>query len=133
MGKMDNASAELEIHIPKWNVTLQYLADILITAVESGDDGIGYWCDILSYTHTEGPEHTRAVILDSEDEDALEQVITIEVIRVGLERCIKSNTTRADYYQHIVESTIEDDASMIDSTCADIIVQFGLLGEALYG
>lgn len=139
-GKMDNKHVKLAIDVKERKVSLQFLADCLIHAVEAGMDGIGYWCEIVSYKWTEGPEHTQAIIIESEDDDAEELIITTETIRVGIERAIAAtiertneNRVRDDYWNAILESTVEDDATMIDSCCADIIVQYGLFGETVYG
>lgn len=115
---------------------MQILADTIITAVEGG---IGYWCSVVAYTHTEGPEHTRATIMIEDslaDDEEKGDTFTIdcEVARKGIERILNGSIElNSEMVGWIVQSLDEGSAFMIDADVADAIVQAGLLGEVRFG
>lgn len=124
----------------------EFLADIIITAVEGGTN---YWASAFGYTHT-SPSETRVVLVPSEDleeaglwsgkpiteawlsehghevttakvEAVLERIRTYEV-QIAL-----SDQAMIDHANH------ETDAGHIDADLADTIVQIACFGEVVYG
>lgn len=132
-------------HVPTTVVSTpreQALADVFTTALEGG---IGYWSVCTRYKWYVGPDADLdkqaadfiAVIEVTEDDDAPTYVIDAGVIARGIRRAY-------DYYkgsdgQPYIARALRDlnfgkwDEVDYDSTVADVIVQFGLLGELVYG
>ena len=131
---MDTTKTTVEIKISA-QVSLQTLADIIITAIEGG---INYWSQTVTYRWTEGPIHTYADIIevgdgDEDEEDRKHHKIDLEVIKRGIERVLSAHAASSDIMESIHLAVAEDDAGHIDGDAADVIVQFGLLGEIIYG
>lgn len=120
---------------------MEILADTIITAVEGG---IGYWSECISYTHTEGPEHTRAdiqVVSELKDDDMADVYhLDCEVARKGIERILRAGGNLEDECHvgseirgYIQMSLDDNSAYMIDATAADCIIQAGIFNSILFG
>lgn len=116
----------------------QFLADILITAIEGG---IGYWSEAVTYTWTEGPEHVRAEIIvtetdESETDDRLKghKTINTQTILNGISTLLNGGVKiNKEIMGYILSGVRESDAGYIDSDGADAIVQAGLFHEIIFG
>ena len=131
---MDTSKTSVEIVVTA-QVSLQTLADILITAVEGG---IGYWSQTVTYRWTEGPIHTYADIIevdeDEDEEDHKHHKIDLEVIKRGIERCLSGAVKPSPSLREMIHrAVVEDDAGHVDSDAADVVVQAGLFSEIVYG
>lgn len=132
---MDTETTTVEIVVTA-QVSLQTLADIIIVAVEGG---IGYWSQTVTYRWTEGPIHTYADIIevgdgDEDEEDRKHHKIDLEVVKRGIERCLSQHSAaHSDIIEAVHRAVVEDDAGHVDSDAADVIVQFGLFNEIVYG
>lgn len=113
-------------------VSLQTLADIIVTAVEGG---INYWSQIVVYKWTEGPEHTVADIIEIGDGDENKpHHIDLEIVQRGIQRILNDNPAiRIDLHQQVADCVSQDDAGHVDADGADCIVQAGLFNELVYG
>lgn len=128
----------------------QFLADIISTAVEGG---IGYWSQCSHYQWVDysnsgnlfGPvgekdpsKGTCATVhvLNADESGYVEEglEITVETVARGL-GLIKSPEfgVNSRMRGEILVADVENDAGMIDSDDADVIVQAGLFGEVIYG
>lgn len=110
-----------------------FLADILITAVEGG---ITYWSSVVAYTHTEGPEHTRAEIAvdDEETDDAKRyRTVNLAVILDGVTKLLNRRAVNRRLLGYLRDAVSGNDAGHVDSDLADNIVQMGLFDEVRYG
>jgi hypothetical protein len=113
----------------------EFLADIIVTAVEGGT---GYWADVEQYRH-DTPAETRATLFEM-DEDAPGgystngEAVTLDTIAHGIglirERIVPINS---NYRLEILRADAQNDAGMIDAEYADAIVQAALFGELRYG
>jgi hypothetical protein len=129
----------IEVQGTVLKVEHQMLADALHASVYGGS-GIELWCSIIRYESGENPSHHSAAIIDEDDRP---QQVTIDTIRLGIERVLNNppvnkstSSLGATYYQMYtwIKDAVEDnDATMIDAETADLIVQFGLYGELVYG
>ena len=113
----------------------QFLADIIITAVEGGT---GYWAAVSAYKWTEGAAATRATLHELNDEqtafDGDEHKLTIDAIATGIGRIERGEVGVNDRIRKaILEASRENDAGMIDADDADVIAQAAVLGELRYG
>lgn len=118
------------------------LNEVFTTAMEGG---IGYWSAARTYRWSDGePDYNminefRADIEDCTGEDAFDPVtIDADVIRKGIRLAwdwAKDNGD-VDNYQVIALRCLRygkyDDVDY-DATTADLIVQFGLFGEVVFG
>lgn len=116
-------------------VSDEFLADILITAVEGG---INYWAQVESYTHSRGPEYTRAMLTPADGEaggwPAKHVVLDTTVVLTGLQRVLGHKVGCGEEVMNwIVSGSLNDDAGEIDADAADVIVQAGIFGELVYG
>ena len=117
---------EIEVRLP---VEDQFLADILSTAVEGG---INYWAQVVVYKWTEGPEHTKAEILEVDSSNA-HFTIGLDVIAEGIQRVLgNDHSVSKETVGYVLAGVREQDAGEIDSIAADVIVQFGLFDELRY-
>jgi hypothetical protein len=119
----------------KHEVSDEFLADILITAVEGG---INYWAQVESYTHSRGPEYTRAMLTpadeDPRDWPAKHIVLDTTVILKGLQRVLNLEVgCGEEVLNWIISGTNNNDAGEIDADAADVIVQAGIFGRLVYG
>lgn len=110
-----------------------FLFDIFVTACEGG---INYWASIHKYKWRDSGGGTdfetfEARAVDEHDGDTV--VIDKEVIHRGLQRILNDAKLPSLYAEKLIERIENLEASNIDATDADTIVQIGLWGEVLYG
>lgn len=118
----------------------QFLKDILITAIESGYEGVGYWAVHRDYDHEAG----TVTLLDREDDNFGEEDgqdhydITIETIATGLRRLLDgsipffpSGYSGLDQLR-LADRTNGEDGDY-DADVADAIVQAGIFGKLVFG
>lgn len=107
--------ATVKIEIPD-----QELSDIITTAVEGG---IGYWAIVRNY-HWSMDDSTPTTVEVREQCEAVWHTVDTTVIARGLEVC-------AAKYPRVFASWLRDRIG--DAGTADVILQCGLFGEAVYG
>ena len=112
---------------------IEFLTDILITAVESGID---YWAVVRNYSHERG---TVEIAEDADEsgvapDDAEWHFVDVNVIERGLMRIkrpeFQINKTMRGW---IVTGDATNDACDIDALAADAVIQAALFGELVYG
>lgn len=116
----------------------QFLRDILCCFVE--DYGSNTWRQIQDRVMIEG-EYVSCVFVDTAavyelDEKVADSThtVTIEVIARGINKVIDKNFSMNTQMQNNMRlANKENDAGYIDAYDADMIVQVGLWGEAVYG
>jgi hypothetical protein len=118
------------------------IADIFCTALEGG---IGYWSRCSEYRWSDGTpamnqiNEFRAVVQDAEDDEAPTYVIDKDVIRRGTQRLYKHLIDLGDAASRYHLKAMRDfnagkwDDLDYDADTADMIVQFGLFNELVYG
>jgi hypothetical protein len=115
------------------------LGDIFTTALEGG---IGYWsaCSVYRWsvdgTLDGAARDFIAVVQDAEDEDGTEYVIDRAVIAKGLDRAYTRRAKgHSDYHAQALKALHfgRYDEADYDADTADLIVQFGLFDEVVYG
>lgn len=108
---------------------IQFLADIICTAVEGGT---GYWAQVSNYRWDCEPELTTATLHDMEDGKTYP--LTIESIADGIAKVIDPEfKVRSDIEQYVYHANRENDGGDIDAEIADIIVQAHIFGKIVYG
>ena len=127
----------------------EFLSDIIIGAIEGGTN---YWAQVHQYQaidsldkgavqimfgrkHTSA-EDTRATIREL-DEFGVEftgpfHEITYATVRKGLKLLIADESLPEGWRKRLREADRENDATNIDASDADDIVQMGLFGELRY-
>ena len=132
------------------NTRQQFIADLTITALEGG---IGYWSYATSYRHNDGAGPVTATILPDgvgEDEESVRGeweltepyvfivdrgvLIDSTVIERGIELLRAIPAYREGYWASFLEAEESNgEDGDFDAETADVIVQFGLFGELVYG
>lgn len=117
--------------------TNEDINDIMATALEGG---ITYWCGRVEVKDKDlkGQEYASDVIshdgtlliYDSEDEDEVWE-LTREKFINGLKKFLQ--LCDKEYFKSIDYSIRELDISMIDAEDADIIIQYALFNEIVFG
>lgn len=112
----------------------QYLADIIITAVEGGS---GYWASFKAYRHSE-PATTSVYVRDYETKDAAWVFVGLDQIEGALGRIIRGDgvdllSLSERVRQHIVKCDQQNDAGNIDADDADCILQIAVYGKIIFG
>lgn len=133
------------------------LKDIVITAVEGG---IGYWCQVEQFKWEESYEDACARLGHNPDEMVKDKiqphqeelefplvtglepvndadfkrvpVLTQDHVLDGLEKLL-NNAKMPTRGALVLQAIIEDDAGYLDSEDCDVIIQYGLFGELVYG
>ena len=140
MGRPSRCRAEV------WGMNRELLHDVFTTALEGG---IGYWSVATEY-HWARPGATGtvseaadlggfyAIIEETEiDQPPIQHRIDAEVIRLGIRRAFDYATQDRklnDYQTTAVVGLFAGwDGADYDADTADIVVQFGLFGEIIYG
>jgi len=100
-------------------LTDQEAEDILVTALEGG---INYWADVISSGRNDGV--LMAHIRPTEGDDFEPMLIHPGHIQQGVDRLCASEC------QWHVTDLLNDNA---DATTADVIVQFAVLGDIIFG
>lgn len=133
----------------------EFTHDVFVTACEGG---INYWADVSNYYHKDSPHvdfHGWSAVLRVDDEDGNNSfsiyTLNQQTIEAGIHRLIHHfKTSQPESYSHpLIQSMVDevgfelykadktDDyerpSSMHDIEWADIIVQYGLFGELVYG
>ena len=123
-------------------VTNQFLADILTTAVESG--GISYWVEEAHEVRRNGPR-TRPGSIGNVDGDSITFIsvsdgesdradVGLESIAQALGKIAMGEVKISpDLRASITRAMLDDDCGEIDAEAADVIVQVAALGEIVYG
>lgn len=134
--------------MPRSKERTQMLADVVVTAVESGHYGIAYWCDIAEYDYTEDTTHSNGLmgpIIDATCEvretgssTAKWQKVDLNLIAKGMNRICKGTLINQDrlsdnQYSWIKEANEVNDFMNMDADSADLIIQAGLFNEIVYG
>jgi hypothetical protein len=104
---------------------MQFLKDILITAVEGG---INSWCTCRRYDPDNG-------VVEVREDDTLEwRLITIDTIAHGVTLITSKRVPiREDLLKDVTSGSRENDAGYIDADGADCVVQIALFNELVYG
>jgi hypothetical protein len=122
----------VEIRINQ-TLTDEFLEDIMVTMVESGDGCIWYWGRIKDVVRREDLNVTSFEVTD--DDDMISEWKTIDhgVVADAIQDLL-DGTVKCGYpLEYIRRGVMELDAGDIDSTAADCIVQAALFGELVYG
>lgn len=113
-------------------VTQQDVDDIMVTALEGG---INYWCEGIEVVNNDykGGEYGSDVIsrggtliLSVEDDEPVE--LTLEKFQNGLQKFISSGSA-----EYGVINNDELDCGMIDAPASDLIIQYAVFGEIVFG
>lgn len=119
----------------------QFLADVLITAVEGGVNG---WAAVRDYHHDAGEplsssrphaEHVRCTLIETdEDGRRARHEVTVDTIARGIRLIDSEDFLIDDTIRYAVhEGSRWNDTRNIDAGAADAIVQAGLFGTLVYG
>ena len=97
----------------------ELLKDIVITAVEGG---INYWAVVKNYQPSLGKFRITEIVDDDLDEgkSLCDYRVDLDTVRRGYIRAIESGYTF-------------DDNTCLDAIEADVVIQFGLFDQVLYG
>lgn len=122
----------------------QFLHDVFTEALEGG---INYWAGIAKYRWSLGaPDYAvdldgfYAVVQDAESDT--EYRVTRATIQKGVATLRQwsrephvegTNRCHPSYTKRILAASAMNDASEMDASDADIVVQAGLFGEIIYG
>lgn len=113
------------------NIPQEFLAAVLITAVEGG---INYWVDVIEdYVWQEDGQlisHPRASIKPI-DEERWRPLGTGQ-IKIGIARILNSDLVNPQIKSQIFCAVSEAWAGYIDATAADAIVQVALFDDIVY-
>lgn len=123
----NNLKVQLEIV-----VTDQDIDDIVACAFEGG---INYWCDeakvigdyLGEYASDQISRGGRIMLYDYEAE--AEHLLTKEKFLNGFKKYAKENM---DIFEHR-NGKLVTDACLIDAVIADMIIQYAIYGEVIYG
>jgi ABC-type phosphate transport system substrate-binding protein len=113
-------------------ITEEDIEDIVDTAL---DCGIFYWCERAKYTSdpcgdTDGKHLINGgTILFYDNEDGSETELTLDKLLDGIDKWVAKGYDR----YHAVQSDGTLDTCEIDAEMADIIFQFALFGDIIYG
>jgi len=111
----------------------QFLSDITITAIEGG---IGYWSWVKVYNYSDELD-VRAIVQENDPDknDAPWFDINNDVIARGIGRVLTPSFKVSTQIRQWIrdDNKTNGDNGMIDSDCADVIVQAALFGEIVYG
>jgi hypothetical protein len=102
----------------------EFYEDIIEIALYGGID---YWC--MTYNPI-----TKEMYYENPEADGyLTATLDIDLIKRGLDRVLKEDMPlNKQYRDYIMQAVFDQDAGMIDSVCADLIVQAGLFGDVVY-
>jgi hypothetical protein len=126
------------------DISDQFLADVLTTAVEQG---IGDWavCSEINrcvdgdgydqYTIVSAVIHDREFI-DSDGDDEPEfpmTKITTDTVALGMQRLMSGDIFVADDIASQISTSVREADCDIDSLAADCIIQAGMLNKIVFG
>jgi hypothetical protein len=106
------------------DISDEFIGDVIDTA----GYGIGYWVETAVWDE-DGKTYTI-----TEQETADEFVITYRRIAKSIEELIagKSNV-RDSIIDNLRKAVTEDDGSYVDADVADVVIQYAIFGEMVYG
>lgn len=116
----------------------EFLSDVIITAIESGHDGVAYWADVKGYNNAD-ESNVQATIVDRDAPERGEYVVTVDTIASGIRRILQDAKDGGDCCisdrrtELLKEADRENDGSNVDADIAELIVQAGTLGRIVYG
>ena len=118
---------EVEVHI---NITAQTIDDIMCTALEGGITG---WCCrakvvgkyLGEYAHEQISRGGTLILYDAESSDKWE--LDRDKFLKGLRRWLEDGEGICSLNEG------EVDAALVDSEAADLIIQYALFGEPVFG
>ena len=119
--------------IAQTNERIEFLTDILITAVEGG---VNHWAQV-SYYSPDGPPEKRGAFLSVDDGDT--HWLGLDQIEKGVQRIVKDRSLPHLAKPVMIASICNDvcpdepGAQDIDAGFADAIVQYALFRELVYG
>jgi len=112
---------------------IEFLGDIIITAVEGG---VGYWAMISGY-RWHGVPSPVATLTEHEshkDGDPITGKLDIDSIASAIGRIVRGEIKlRADLIKLIAGASAANDGGDIDAEGADVIAQVAVLGDVIYG
>ena len=111
---------------------IESLRSVLVSAIEAGRFGIGCWAETLEYN----PDAGTATIRDHEADPPKDYNVTLETVRLGLQRMRDGQVTcvgKPWVHGYHVWARFMADEGESDGPDADNIVQAGLFGEIVYG
>lgn len=105
---------------------------VFVTAVEQG---IYYWADVLEYVWDVPGNDYYALVRDREDEETPWVRLDGEVILRGIDRVNEAWKHAGASYQMNAYRGLKAGAEDVDydAETADVVAQFGLLGDLVYG
>lgn len=119
---------KLKVEIER-ELSQEFISDIICTAFEGG---INYWCNTADPTVVD-KQYVSAVLYDAEDENkahTLTSEAMVEAIKGIMEGTYQC---RSDIREAITKGIIDLDGGYIDADGADVIVQFAVFKELVYG
>ena len=127
--------------MPRTEKRVEFLTDVLITAVEGG---INYWALVADYVPEGEPEKRGVTLWETEDdpEGNGEGVrVTLDTIASGIAKIRANKEGKFDFahahnsywVQFWVANRTNGDDGDYDAGIADCILQAGLFGEVVYG
>ncbi len=109
----------------------QFCTDVLTIALEGGVD---YWAVGRNAQRTPDLDYTSIELRDSEDSSQPFHLVNAETIETSVNRIIGGGVKIAEHLKAEIETAwLENDASVIDATTSDVIVQVACFGEIVYG
>lgn len=96
------------------------IKDLFITALEVG---INYWALIEEYSH----ETYTAKIIDKEGSQPIQYNLSLNIIHKGVQKLYLDNS---NWSKKRINNLLNED---YDAEDADIVLQYGLFGELIYG
>lgn len=126
---------------PEGPTRADFLASVIVTGVESGYHGIGYWAECRKYRWEWSDEGKRLLgnasveIRSTGGETGAEwRPVTLDTVRKGLAHIRNGETNVNKRLSGLIMVAERDsDAGDIDSEAADCIIQAGLFGQIVYG
>jgi hypothetical protein len=113
------------------NITDQLCMDLLTAAVEGG---CNYWLQCMTIERDEELNVLRIVgPMDLEDPEEVWPDVTLETMRLGVQRILEGNLVRSDIQKDVLGAVTDEDYSNWDAETADCVLQAGMFNEIVYG
>ena len=115
----------------------EFLSDVMITAFDANYGGCWYWSRpadrVDSWADiTDNPNVWRRVFIDvHDDEESVLHVVDHTILARGMQAVL--DAARDGNYLELAAQILAQEGGDIDADAADIIVQYGLFGEVVYG
>jgi hypothetical protein len=97
--------------------------DLVVTAVEAGYDGIGYWAEVTNYDPDKGTCHIKVM----SGEDCEQEGMQFDLTPAGI--CVGLSAMSVAGQQALGRILIEE----YDAWDADVCIQFAFFGEVIFG